>query len=165
MVTYYVASIIQVVAHRLFGHTRRIDAVFESHALGHHGAYAPDKLLLERWIPAEKHVMWYFAPLFAPMCIPVLALASVEVATAHCLGLAFAIWWHVFLHKQYHLCNSPFERFHWFRRKRDLHFVHHRDVHKNYAIVEFWLDSLFGTELRPNPSTQSRPAQAPSAGF
>jgi len=43
-----------------------------------------------------------------------------------------------------HLARSILNRFAWFRRKRDLHFVHHRRVHSNYAIVEFWIDRLLG---------------------
>ena len=42
ILTYYVASTVQAVSHRLFGHTDRISAVFESHALGHHGVYKTD---------------------------------------------------------------------------------------------------------------------------
>jgi sterol desaturase/sphingolipid hydroxylase (fatty acid hydroxylase superfamily) len=144
-ITYYAASIIQAVSHRLFGHTNRISDVFESHALGHHGIYKSSQLLLDRWVAAEKHVMWYFALLFAPMSISVCLVAPVHVVVFHFLGLAFAVWWHVFLHQQYHLRGSTFERFHWFRRKRRLHFVHHQCILKNYAIVEFWLDKIMGT--------------------
>jgi len=151
--TYYAASIIQMVSHRLFGHVDRIGPVFESHALGHHGVYPSDKLLLDHWVPAEKHVMWYFVPLFAPMVFAVYAIAPFAVFVAHAFGIAFAVWWHVFLHQQYHLRGSLFERFRWFQRKRNLHFVHHRCVHRNYAIVEFWLDHLLGTLEKPNPTS------------
>src|SRR6185436_9884177 len=140
VITYYGASIIQAVSHRLFGHRKRISAVFESHALGHHGVYKTDSLLLERWVPAEKHVMWYFALLFAPFVLSVSLLAPAHVLAAHTVGLTFALWWHVFLHQHYHLRGSYFERFRWFRRKRQLHLVHHHHVWRNYAIVEFWLD-------------------------
>jgi sterol desaturase/sphingolipid hydroxylase (fatty acid hydroxylase superfamily) len=148
--TYYGASFVQAVSHRLFGHTNRLEAVFESHALGHHGIYSVDSLLLDRWKAAEHHVMWYFALLFAPFVLTAYVFAPLHVFLAHLLGLAFAVWWHVFLHKHYHLRGSPFERFRWFQHKRQLHFVHHRQVHKNYAIVEFWLDRLMGTIEKPN---------------
>jgi len=153
--TYYTASIIQAVSHRLFGHTKRIAAVFESHALGHHRVYKANSLLLDHWIPAERHVMWYFALLFAPLVLGVYFLAPIDVFVAHALGLAFAVWWHVFLHQQYHLRGSYLERFRWFQEKRRLHVVHHHRVWRNYAIVEFWLDRLMGTMEKPNPSIQS----------
>jgi len=148
--TYYASSVIQVAGHRLFGHVDRLTPVFEAHSLGHHGVYGGDGLLLGHWVPAERHVMWYFVPLFAPLVVAVYAVASLPVFLSHASGIAFAVWWHVFLHKQYHLRGSWFEQFRWFRQKRQLHFVHHRDVHRNYAIVEFWLDRLFGTMKKPN---------------
>jgi sterol desaturase/sphingolipid hydroxylase (fatty acid hydroxylase superfamily) len=153
--TYYAASIIQVVAHRLFGHVDRVRPVFESHALGHHGVYPRDNLLSDHWVPAEKHVMWYFVPLFAPMVFAMYAFTSFTVFVTHVSGIAFAVWWHVFLHQQYHLRGSFLERFGWFQRKRELHFVHHRRVHRNYAIVEFWLDHVLGTIEKPNPTPHS----------
>ena len=154
--TYYAASVVQVVAHRLFGHVDRLRPVFESHTLGHHGVYRTDALLLDRWIAAERHVMWYFVPLFAPMMLAVYLFAPWMVFAAHVLGLAFAVWWHVFLHQQYHLRGSVLEGFRWFQRKRHLHFIHHIQVHRNYAIVEFWLDYLLGTLEKPNCSWSGR---------
>ncbi len=150
ILTYYVASIVQAVSHRLIGHTQRIPSVFESHALGHHGLYKIDSLLLDHWVSAERHVMWYFVVLFAPLVLSVCLVAPTHVFAAHVLGLSFAVWWHVFLHQQYHLRGSYFERFRWFRRKRQLHLVHHHRVWRNYAIVEFWLDWLMGTIEKPN---------------
>jgi sterol desaturase/sphingolipid hydroxylase (fatty acid hydroxylase superfamily) len=104
---------------------------------------------MDHWVPAERHVMWYFVPLFVPMVVGVYVYAQPDVFIAHVIGLTFAVWWHVYLHKQYHLKGSIFERFSWFRRKRRLHMVHHQQVHRNYAIVEFWLDRLLGTICEP----------------
>jgi sterol desaturase/sphingolipid hydroxylase (fatty acid hydroxylase superfamily) len=74
--------------------------------------------------------------------------ALFSVFLAHLEGLEFAIWWHIFLHRHYHIRHSPLERFGWFQRKRQWHFVHYRRVRSNYAIVEFRLDRLIGT-FRP----------------
>jgi sterol desaturase/sphingolipid hydroxylase (fatty acid hydroxylase superfamily) len=46
----------------------------------------------------------------------------------------------------YYLIDTPFEHYAWFRRKRDLHFIHHRDARYNFAVVEFWIDRLMGTQ-------------------
>jgi sterol desaturase/sphingolipid hydroxylase (fatty acid hydroxylase superfamily) len=158
--TYYAASIVQVVAHRFFGHVDRLRPVFESHTAGHHGTYRNEALLSDSWVPAERHVMWYFVPLFAPMVFAVYLVAPFAIFAAHVFGLTFAIWWHVFLHQQYHLRGSIFERFQWFQRKQQLHFVHHRHVRRNYAIVEFWLDHLLGTLEKPNSSSSGRDISA-----
>ena len=62
------------------------------------------------------------------------------------LGVFVTFRLNVFLHKHYHLIDTPFERFAWFRRKRELHFVHHRDARYNFAVIEFWIDDLLGTK-------------------
>jgi len=49
------------------------------------------------------------------------------------------------VHTQYHLNHSWLRRFGWFDRKRELHFVHHRDASKNFGVIEFVWDRVFGT--------------------
>jgi sterol desaturase/sphingolipid hydroxylase (fatty acid hydroxylase superfamily) len=142
--TYYAASLVQTVFHRLFGHSPRIVKVHTAHVRGHHAQYSK-VLLSERWIPTEQHVTWYYAIPFTPMVIAAWWMLPFNLFIIHILGLAFAIWWHVYLHRQYHIRNVWWERFAWFQRKRRLHFLHHQKSHKNYAIVEYFWDRLFRT--------------------
>jgi sterol desaturase/sphingolipid hydroxylase (fatty acid hydroxylase superfamily) len=65
--------------------------------------------------------------------------------TAHLLGVFATFRWHIYLHEHYHLIDTPLERFAWFRKKRELHYIHHRDARYNFAVVEFWIDRLMGT--------------------
>ena len=143
--TYYFAAFVQTLLHRLFGHRDRIRAVYLTHARAHHGKYPPNQLLTDVWLDSEQHVMWYYALAFVPTGFAVGWIFGLALFATHLGGLMFAIWWHIYLHKQYHLRGSAWERFEWFQRKRELHFIHHRDVHKNYAIVEFWMDDLLRT--------------------
>jgi sterol desaturase/sphingolipid hydroxylase (fatty acid hydroxylase superfamily) len=159
--TYYATTLVQTVFHRWFGHHRRLDAIYENHVKGHHGDYPAARLMTDEWIAAERHVLWYYAlPLLPPSavaawCFPV-ALFGIHVA-----ALAFTIWWHLYLHKQYHLNATPWEKFGWFRKKRTLHLRHHLTHHRNYAIVEFFWDRLFGSydsqpvQLSIQPGCQS----------
>ncbi len=43
---------------------------------------------------------------------------------------------HVYLDNQYHIAESRLLRFAWFRRKQQLHFVHHRYANSNLAIID-----------------------------
>lgn len=147
--TYYFAAIVQTLLHRIFGHRDRIHSVYVTHARGHHGKYPPQRLLTDEWLDSGQHVMWYYAIPFVPAALLVGWLFGPWIFCSHVAGMAFAIWWHIYLHKQYHLKGSAWERFHWFRRKRALHFEHHRHVHKNYAIVEYWIDILLRTRKEP----------------
>lgn len=143
--TYYLAAIVQTLSHRLFGHTKRVMAIYASHTHGHHAQYARSDLLQDAWITSERHVLWYFAVPFAAVAAVVWAKAPLPAFFAYLAGLAFSIGLHILLHRHYHLRGSVLERFEWFRRKRALHFVHHRRVRTNYAIVENWIDRVLGT--------------------
>jgi sterol desaturase/sphingolipid hydroxylase (fatty acid hydroxylase superfamily) len=37
-----------------------------------------------------------------------------------------------------------------FRRKRELHFVHHRHANCNFAVIHFFWDRILGTYRRPD---------------
>lgn len=145
VVTYYLLAIVQTVSHRLFGHTKRVMAIYVEHTHGHHARYARSDLLRDDWVPSERHVLWYFAVPFSTIAGLVWAMAPFAVFLAYLAGLAFSFALHLVLHRQYHIRGSILERFAWFRRKRALHFIHHRRVLSNYAIVENWIDRVLGT--------------------
>lgn len=145
VITYYLSAIVQTLSHRLFGHTKRVMTIYSSHTHGHHARYARSDLLQDDWIESERHVLWYFAIPFCAIAATVWAMAPTAVFLAYLAGLAFSFGLHLLLHRHYHIRGSVLERFEWFRRKRALHFVHHRRVRSNYAIVENWIDRLLGT--------------------
>jgi hypothetical protein len=147
--SYYFAALIQTVFHRWFGHHRRITRIYEIHAKGHHAKYPPHRLSAKQWIDSEQHVMWFYAIPFLPAATLIGWLFGPWILCSHIMAVFFAIWWHIYLHKEYHLSFSRWERFKWFKKKRELHFIHHRDVRANYAIVEYWLDTLLGTRKEP----------------
>jgi len=144
--TYYFAAMVQTVFHRLFGHKNRIAAIFETHAKGHHRIYRVPKLLTDKYLDDEYSVMWYYAIPVLPVFILLLMFTSTQVILGFAVGLVFSIWWHIHLHKHYHLTNSFWNRYQWFHTKRELHFVHHMNVKTNYAIVEYWIDDLMRTK-------------------
>jgi len=143
--SYYVMSFVQTWLHRDFGHRRRIDRVFAAHAIGHHGLYNRDNLQTETFEDCESHALNYYG-------IPIVAVAllaywagGVLVMSANLIGVFATFRWHLYLHEHYHLKSTYLERYAWFRNKRRLHFVHHQDARYNFAVVEFWMDSLLGT--------------------
>lgn len=148
--SYYLMSFVQTILHRDFGHRARIRPVFKAHAIGHHGLYDKDNLRREEFVDCESTALNYYG-------IPIVVIATIAwfvggplVMTAHLLGVFVTFRLHVFLHKHYHLVDTPFERFAWFRRKRQLHFIHHRDARYNFAVIEFWIDDLLGTRKNPD---------------
>jgi sterol desaturase/sphingolipid hydroxylase (fatty acid hydroxylase superfamily) len=57
---------------------------------------------------------------------------------------------HVYLDKQYHTEASSLARFAWFKRKQQLHFVHHLNSNSNFAVIDSFWDRLLGTYRSPN---------------
>ncbi len=57
---------------------------------------------------------------------------------------------HVYLDRQYHTEGSILARFAWFRRKQQLHFVHHLHANTNFAVIDFFCDKLLGTYQNPD---------------
>src|SRR5260370_35512052 len=57
---------------------------------------------------------------------------------------------HAFFDKEYHIAVSRLQRFAWFRRKQELHFVHHRHANCNFAVIHFFWDRILGTYRRPD---------------
>jgi sterol desaturase/sphingolipid hydroxylase (fatty acid hydroxylase superfamily) len=145
IVTYYLMSILQAVLHRSHGHKNRIRAVFRAHAIGHHGRYPPKRLQSTTFEALESHALYYYG-------IPVVVIAAIAsvvldplLTIAYLVGVFVTFSWNIYLHRQYHLRDSPLDGFAWFRKKRALHFVHHRNARVNFAVVEFWIDALMGT--------------------
>jgi sterol desaturase/sphingolipid hydroxylase (fatty acid hydroxylase superfamily) len=143
--SYYLMAIVQTVLHRDYGHRKRINAVFEAHAIGHHGLYNRNNLQTDEFEDCESTALNYYG-------IPIVAFAALIYAylgplimIAHLSGVFATFRWHLYLHEHYHLTESPLERFAWFRKKRQLHFVHHQDARYNFAVVEFWIDRVMGT--------------------
>ena len=144
LVTYYLASLVQVVFHRIFGHASRIAKLYDVHVKGHHAQYARE-MLSDRWIRTEQHITGYYAIPFIPIVCAAFCFLPGVYFIVHIFSLGFAIGWHVYLHRQYHIRGAWWERFEWFQYKRRLHFLHHQRPHKNFAIVEYSWDLLFGT--------------------
>jgi hypothetical protein len=66
----------------------------------------------------------------------------------------------VFFDKEYHVEGSRFLRFAWFRRKQQLHFVHHRHANTNFAVIDFFWDRLLGTYRAPEPDASQQAAHS-----
>jgi sterol desaturase/sphingolipid hydroxylase (fatty acid hydroxylase superfamily) len=162
LATYYLASFVQAVFHRYFGHARRIAKLHDVHVQGHHAQYARE-MLSDQWIHTERHITGYYALPFIPIVCAAFCLLPGFYFAVHIASLAFAVWWHVYLHRQYHVRGVWWERYRWFQRKRRMHFLHHQKPHKNFAIVEYSWDLLLGTfeEGAPVSAKSSKLQQEP----
>ena len=74
---------------------------------------------------------------------------DLQTSRAKALAAGASFYAHVYFDKAYHVEGSRLERFAWFRRKQQLHFVHHLHANTNFAVIDFFWDRLLGTYRNP----------------
>ena len=76
-------------------------------------------------------------------------------------AMSLSFYGHVYIDKQYHVAGSWLGRFSWFRRRQQLHFLHHRHANYNFAVIDFFWDRLLGTYRTSLPRRFERARIAP----
>ena len=145
MAAYLTASFLQTVMHRWLGH-KAVGTFFQRrHVHDHHRIYSPRHFVSAEYSAVERSLTPYYAvPAGAVIALLRLVLPPAPfVSFATTIVVSFAA--HAYIHKHYHLQRTWLERSGWFRRNRDLHYVHHRNARRNYAVIDFFWDRLFGT--------------------
>lgn len=150
MGTHLVMSFGQTLMHHWLGHRRFGGAFFRNHIKFHHGHYARGHLTSPVVLENDDNNTPFFA-------IPVvLAGVAAWFVLPHALflavplGAAASFFVHVWLDRAYHVEGSCLERFAWFRRKQQQHFVHHTHANTNFAVVDFFWDRVLGTYREPD---------------
>lgn len=148
--THLVMSCGQTLMHYGLGHRRLGGVFYRKHIRFHHTYYARGHLTSVSYRGDEGNNTPYFlVPTILVgtgmfFVLPFrLFLVMVLVSTA-------SFYAHVFLDKEYHVENSRLKSFAWFRRKQQLHFVHHLHADSNFAIIDFFWDRLIGTYRKPH---------------
>jgi len=145
LATHLVISFGQTVMHNYLGHSRLGGKFYRTHINFHHTFYNRHRLASPRYEGDEEDVAPFFLVPVAIVAtgmfflLPRYLFVTMIVAAA----LSFAI--HVWFDRSYHVQGSFLERFAWFRRKRQLHFVHHLHANTNFAVVDFFWDRVLGT--------------------
>lgn len=147
MVTYYLASFLQASFHVLFGHKTIGRALYRNHIYHHHAIYSKGRMASEKYIAEEKSNTPYYILPAALTAWAGYRVLPFDIFLVHTFSMASFFWAHVHLHAQYHLRNSWLSKFRWFRKKQQLHFLHHQHSSKNYAVIEPLWDKVFGTYL------------------
>jgi Fatty acid hydroxylase len=146
--THLVMSFGQTLMHYKLGHRPLGGKLFRNHINFHHTYYSKDHLVSRTYRGEEGNNTPFF---LIPVCLVgtityfVLPLDLFIVQMIACAGSFYA---HVIFDKEYHVEGSWLQRFAWFRRKQELHFVHHRHADKNFAVIHFFWDWILGTYRR-----------------
>jgi hypothetical protein len=143
--THLVVSFGQKLMHYKLGHHPMGGKLFRSHINFHHLHYYKDHLVSKTYLGEEGNITsFFFIPVFLVGGITYLALPADFFVVQIC-ACAASLYAHVLFDKEYHVEESWLQRFAWFRRKQELHFVHHPHANSNFAVIHFFWDRVFGT--------------------
>jgi hypothetical protein len=153
--THLVMSFGQTLIHYKIAHHPMGGKIFRNHINFHHTHYSDDHLVSQTYLGDQGNTTSYFLipVLLAGACAYLLLPFDLFiVAVAAC---AASFYTHVYFDKEYHSERSLLQRFAWFRRKQELHFVHHRHAICNFAVIHFFWDRVLGT-YRGSDAERSR---------
>ena len=132
----------------LLSHNKKSGPLYRWHKL-HHIDYPPNRVQSDKYINSgDSHI---FENLFF-YCIVLVQvivynLTSFKTFTMFFLqSSTYSILVNYF-HIQYHLKNSYYNRYAWFRKRRDYHLLHHKNKKYNYAFLTNTFDKLSKTYI------------------
>jgi sterol desaturase/sphingolipid hydroxylase (fatty acid hydroxylase superfamily) len=111
----------------------------------HHTHYSDDHLVSGTYLGDEGNTTPYF---FIPVLLVggcAYSLLPLDIFVVMAVACAASFYAHVLFDRKYHSEKSRLRRFAWFRRKQELHFVHHRHADSNFAVIHFFWDRILGT--------------------
>jgi sterol desaturase/sphingolipid hydroxylase (fatty acid hydroxylase superfamily) len=148
--THLVMSFAQTLMHYKLGHHPMGGKFFRNHINFHHTYYSQDHLVSRTYLSDEdNNTPFFFIPVFLVGGCTYLVL-PVDLFVVQVVACAASFYAHVFFDKEYHVEGSRLQRFAWFRRKQELHFVHHRHANSNFAVIHFFWDRILGTYRMPD---------------
>jgi sterol desaturase/sphingolipid hydroxylase (fatty acid hydroxylase superfamily) len=140
----------QTLMHYKLGHHRMGGRFFRNHINFHHTYYSKDHLVSRTYLGEEgNNTPFFLIPVFIVGALTYIVLPT-DFFVVLVVACAVSFYGHVLFDKEYHVEGSRFQRFAWFRRKQELHFVHHRHANCNYAVIHFFWDRLLGTYRGPD---------------
>ena len=147
--THLVMSFGQTLMHYKLGHHPMGGKFFRNHINFHHAHYSKDHLVSRTYLGDEGNNTPFFSvPVFLVGACTYLLLPF-DLFVVQVIACAASFYAHVFFDKEYHVEGSRFQRFAWFRRKQELHFVHHRHANCNFAVIHFFWDRVLCTYRKP----------------
>jgi sterol desaturase/sphingolipid hydroxylase (fatty acid hydroxylase superfamily) len=148
--THLVMSSGQTLFHYCLGHHRIGGIFYRNHIRFHHTHYAKGHLVSSTYRGDEGNNTPYFLIPTIIVAAGVFWVLPFDLFLVVTAASAASFVAHVYLDKQYHIEESSLARFAWFRRKQQLHFVHHLHANNNFAVIDFFWDRVLGTYRNPD---------------
>src|SRR5258708_6860101 len=151
MIAHLVMSLGQTLFHQYLGHSRLGGRFFKHHIQFPHAHYAGDHVVSTHYLDnGDNNTLFFLFPVFLIVGLSYLFL-RLDLLVVQFTAMSLSFCGHYYLDNQYHVAGSWLGRFSWFRRKQQLHFIHHRHGDCNFAVIDFFWDRLLGTYCRVEP--------------
>ncbi len=138
-------SLSQTLFHRYLGHRGIGGRFFENHLSIHHRNYSGDHVVSENYLNGEaNNTPFFLIPVTLVISLGYLVL-PLYLFIVQLIAMSTSFFVHLYFDKRYHVAGSWLGRFAWFRRKQQLHFLHHRYADCNFAAVDNFWDWLLGS--------------------
>ena len=148
MMAHLSMSLGQTLFHRYLGHSRLGGRFFKNHIQFHHVHYAGDHVVSTHYLDnGDNNTLFFLLPLGLVVGLSYLFL-RLDLLVVQLAAMSLSFCGHYYLDNQYHVAGSWLGRFSWFRRKQQLHFIHHRHGNCNFAVIDFFWDRLLGSYRR-----------------
>src|SRR5712691_503272 len=160
MISHFVMSLGQTLFHRHLGHRRLGGRFFKNHMQFHHAHYSGDHVVSIHYLDnGDNNTLFFLTPVALVIGLTYFFL-RLDLFIVQLAAMSLSFYGHVYIDKQYHVAGSWLGRFSWFRRKQQLHFVHHRHANCNFAGIDFFWYRLLGTYRRVESTTQTATSSA-----
>lgn len=161
MAAHFLMSLGQTLFHKYLGHRRFGGRFFKNHMLFHHAHYSGDHVVSTHYLDnGDNNTLFFLTPVALVIGLSYLFL-RLDLFIVQLAAMSLSFYGHVYIDKQYHVAGSWLGRFSWFRRKQQLHFLHHRHANYNFAVIDFFWDRLLGTYRTSLPRWFERQRIAP----
>lgn len=152
--SYLVTSFLGYIVHWMM-HQRWAGPLRVAHMAHHIVLYPPKNLMSESYRSAgSSSSVWTFLAVLIPLMLLPVALALGGVISLWSAGLAVIAMALVgitndIIHDSFHVIDHPLSKvIPGYKRMQELHFVHHRNMKRNFGIYSFVCDRLFKTHLK-----------------
>lgn len=148
--TYFFSTFIGYFIHKLF-HQSWAGFTNRAHMTHHIFKYPPKNLISDEYRSAGKdNTVIYFIPVVVTMLSAIawgqhIGWLSLFYAIFISVEIVVVSLLHEFVHASFHLERSIFHCWPGYGRLRELHFIHHSNMKKNFGILDFIWDYVFGT--------------------
>ena len=143
--TYYLTTLTLWFGH-WFSH-RASSPLRGFHVLGHHVLY-PDSAHVQssafRYASGKHDSLYALVPWLVLQQIGLFVLLPESLFSVSLLSPIAVLSLTTYCHLQFHVSESPLQRFAWFRLARSIHAAHHDD-NVNFMVADHFWDRVFGT--------------------